>query len=395
MDNRVYYGQYSLSHWLDLILKQNIILPDYQRFFVWNELKVKTLVDTFKKKQFVPPITIGAFKDGAANVNYILDGQQRLTSILLAYLGLYPDQQHFRSTVERLANENDDEVEENEEPLDDILDWDFRKLTEKGKSREEIQGKILLGNYKPVDFGIDGEFLKTTFLGFSYLVPQSGDPQVQQRYYSSVFRNINIQGQELLPQESRESLYFLKKDLRDFFSPAFIKEYTVKNFNTETKTDFVRLLALLFQYAKDGSSDKIARGYKPRMEKYYEEFIYTMVGEIVSPLFKELRLVFRDENYALRYELLKQTTAALDLPKQANSIIDMDMYFFGLIYIILFRRREIDVARKGELKAALDARIRLFKLDPNHRKAPAALKYLKERMNFSIAIYQGYINGQA
>jgi len=395
MDNRVYYGQYSLSHWLDLILKQNIILPDYQRFFVWNEQKVKTLVDTFKKKQFVPPITIGAFKNGPDNVNYILDGQQRLTSILLAYLGLYPDQQHFRSTVERLANENDDEVEESEEQLDDILDWDFRKLTEKGRNKDEIQAKIVAGNYKPVNFDIDEAFLKKTFLGFSYLVPQSVDPQVQQRYYSSVFRNINIQGQELFPQESRESLYFLKKDLKDFFSPAFIKDYTVKNFNTVTKTDFVRLLALLFQYAKDGSSDKIARGYKPKMEKYYEEFIYAMVGETPSPLFKEFRSLFRDENYAPRFDILKQTIVALDIPKQANSIIDMDMYFFGLIYLILFRQRVIDVARRDELKAALEVKIRSFKLDPNHRKAPAALKYLKERMNFSIAIYQGYLNGQA
>lgn len=62
MDNRVYYGQYSLKHWIDLILKRNITLPDYQRYFVWNENKIRTLIQTFKKKQFVPPITIGAFK---------------------------------------------------------------------------------------------------------------------------------------------------------------------------------------------------------------------------------------------------------------------------------------------------------------------------------------------
>lgn len=62
MDNRVYYGQYSLKHWLDLILKKNILLPEYQRYFVWKEEKVKTLIDAFKGKQFVPPITIGAFK---------------------------------------------------------------------------------------------------------------------------------------------------------------------------------------------------------------------------------------------------------------------------------------------------------------------------------------------
>src|SRR5258707_654201 len=119
MENRVYYGQYSLKHWLDLILKENILLPDYQRYFVWNESKVMKLIDTFKRKQFVPPITIGAFKNGPTNENLILDGQQRLTSILLAYLGIYPDKQFFNATIARLANENDDEEEEGEQ-LDDI-----------------------------------------------------------------------------------------------------------------------------------------------------------------------------------------------------------------------------------------------------------------------------------
>lgn len=61
MGNRVFYGQYSLRHWLDLLLKGNIILPDYKRFFVWDETKVSKLIATLKKKEFVPPITIGAF----------------------------------------------------------------------------------------------------------------------------------------------------------------------------------------------------------------------------------------------------------------------------------------------------------------------------------------------
>ena len=89
MDNRVYYGEYSLKHWIDLILKRNIVLPEYQRFFVWDEKKVETLIKTFRSKQFVPPITIGAFKNDDNEQNLILDGQQRLTSIFLTYLGLF------------------------------------------------------------------------------------------------------------------------------------------------------------------------------------------------------------------------------------------------------------------------------------------------------------------
>jgi uncharacterized protein with ParB-like and HNH nuclease domain len=198
MDNRVYYGEYSLKHWIDLILKQNIILPDYQRHFVWDEKKVETLIITFKNKQFVPPVTIGSFNLNGTNQNLILDGQQRLTSILLAYLGLYPDEATYKEAIKKFADENDDE-DEAEEQFDNVLKWTFKKLTDKGKSKEEILVKIKAGNYKSTNLTILPNFFETTFLGFSYLVPVIKDQKEQQKYYSSVFRNINIQGVALLP----------------------------------------------------------------------------------------------------------------------------------------------------------------------------------------------------
>ena len=84
MKRSVYYGEYTLIHWIELILKKNIRLPRYQRYFVWNRKKISNLIDALKNDQFVPPITIGVFKVGDETINYILDGQQRLTSILLA-----------------------------------------------------------------------------------------------------------------------------------------------------------------------------------------------------------------------------------------------------------------------------------------------------------------------
>lgn len=389
MDNRIYYGQYSLRHWLDLILKGNIVLPDYQRYFVWNENKVETLIDTLKKKQFVPPITIGAFNDNGVNQNLILDGQQRLTSILLAYLGLYPDVDTFKTTIEQMADENDDNEDEVE--LDDILNWDFKNLTEKGKSKSEILKNIIKGNYKQVNFAIDEEFLKQTFLGFSYLVPTTNDQHVQQKYYSSVFRNINIQGQTLLPQESRASLYFLKRNLKEFFDPAFMKNFVIKGFSGESKADFVRFLALLSQYAKDGNCNRVARGYKPKMERYYEEYIYSVVGEYPSLLFMDFQMVFPDNNYEPRLLRLNNTILELGIPNHFTSIIEMDMYLFGLIYLILFENKIIDMTKREDLINELQISTVAFRDDLGHKKSPSALKYLKARIDKSITIYRHYI----
>lgn len=390
MDNRVYYGEYSLKHWIELILKENLILPDYQRLFVWNEKKVKTLIDTFKKKQFVPPVTIGAFKNDNTNQNLILDGQQRLTSILLAYLGLFPDGATYKQAlVEKFADENDDE---DEEQLDNIYEWTFKVLTEKGKNKQIILEKIVEGNYKKIDFGIDDNFLKNTFLGFSYLVPYITNEQVQQKYYSSVFRNINIQGEPLLPQESRASLYFLDKSLADFFNPNFSKSLIVKNVSNATKADFVRFLSLLSQYRKDETSSRIARGYKPQMEKYYEEYIYSVVGENSSSMFPDFSAIFPDNEFKPRFERLEQTINSLEIPKEYSSIIDMDTYLFGLIYSVVFENKSINVEEKENIKAELIGKIAEFKGDGSHTRAPGALKYLKSRIDASVQIYKKYEN---
>ena len=322
----------------------------------------------------------------------ILDGQQRLTTLLLAYLGLFPDKEVFKATVERLANENDDDVD-SEEQLDDILKWDFKELTKKGNNRATILDQITPGNYKVVDFAINDDFLKKTFLGFSYLVPKNDDPQVQQKYYSTVFRSINIAGQSLIPQESRASLYFLKDGLKNFFDPPFMKRLTIKNFSTESIVDFLRFLALLSQYAKEVNAIHVAAGFKSKMEDYYEEYIYSVVGEEPSTKYKPFSEIFIDGDFSTRFERLNTTITALDIPAQFTSIIEMDTYLFGLIYSIIFEDKTIDVAKRADLIADIDVKIAEFKSVDAHKKAPSALKYLRDRITSSIGIYNHYLHG--
>lgn len=58
MENRVYYGEYSLAYWLELILNQKITLPAYQRHFVWDEEKMNALICSIKEERFIPPLSL-------------------------------------------------------------------------------------------------------------------------------------------------------------------------------------------------------------------------------------------------------------------------------------------------------------------------------------------------
>ena len=395
MNNKVYYGEYSLKHWINLVLKQNIILPEYQRYFVWNENKVKTLIETFKNKEFVPPVTIGAYKNNGNNINLILDGQQRITSILLAYLGLFPDKKAYKSVIEKFVNDNDNEDKEYLEELDNILEWNLNQLTEKGNNKETIYQKIIPDNYKNIDFNVDDNFLETNFLGFSYLVPHSENDKEQQKYYSSVFRNINIQGEPLLPEESRASLYFLDQDLKDFFSPSFTKKIVVKLLNNPTRIDFVRYLSLLSQFNCTQDILKVARGYKPKMEKFYEEYIYSAISNEQSDTYGKFVDIFLNKQFNIELSSLENTLKELDLFKEYPSVIDLDLYLFGLIYQIVFQKNKINISNKDRLIEDLEAKIREFKQDSLHAKSPNNLSYLRSRISYSLAIYEKYISHES
>lgn len=393
MGNRVYYGEYSLKHWLELMLKKNIVLPEYQRYFVWDENRGKTLIETFKRNQFVPPITIGAYTIGGVVQNLIIDGQQRLTSLLLACLKIFPDKAKYAKLIDSFANENDDIVENEDVGYDNVLEWRFSTLTEKGSTIEDIRQNIKEGNYKQLEMELTEEFLKTHYLGFCYLVPDTTTNNSQKKFYSSVFRNINIQGEPLQPVESRQSLYFLDETLKGFFEPDFGKEVLLdaKQYGGVGRMDFVRYMSLLTQYHITQRYSSVAYGYRFKMEKYYEEYIYSVVGETPSEKFGNFEDIFPHKNYNAEINRLDTYIDLLGLKRIYSSIINMDMFFMGLIYYVVIQKKELNITDVEDYKRRIQLKIDGYKNDKYHSKNPAALKYLKMRMEGSINFYRRYL----
>ena len=386
MNNKVYYGEYTLRHWINLILKKNIILPDYQRYFVWDQNKAKELIKAFKEKQFIPPVTIGNFKSEKESINLILDGQQRLTSILLAYIGYFPNKMINQKEL-KFMDENDNLIED--EGINNILEWNFNELLKNGSTKEEIKENLSYENYIKFDFNVGKDFFDNNFLGFSYLVPLLANDKEQQKFYSKVFRSINIQGESLLALESRAALYYLDKDLEDYFIPKFIEKIYVN----DSKVDFVRYLALLSQYKKEKTADELGKRFAGKMEKYYEEYIYFTVGEEDSNIFIKYSEVFKDKKeYEKMYINLKESLKKLELLKKYGSIIDVDITLFGLIYFIVFEKKEIDYTKKESIFKEINKEIeKIRREDTKHVKNPAAFKYLRYRVKRSIEIYERYI----
>lgn len=432
LNSKVYYGEYSLKHWIDLILTRNIELPEYQRHFVWQERDIKRLIKSLKEKQFVQPVTIALYNIERQKKNLILDGQQRLTSILLAYIRYLPDRKKFMegdTDTNLLAEEDDsalDDTEENAPKQHSIL-WKFNELLSDKNSKEDIVRRIRdderytqLTGHEFTD--LTDEFFENTFMGFSYIIPESTIQTEVQDVFSKLFRNINYFGKKLNVMESRKSLYFQNMDLVRYFEGKTEDDNDVlcgikiiENLQPY-KIDFVRYLSILSQYwANDNDESKVLVGYSAfsSRESFYADYVSYVLGQgadeqesrpekFANFIFEE---AFPDNCWSERFNNLEQTIERVKTSMDLNARnsfstwIDADYWLFGLIYHIVFKGESVNetLSRKeGDTEITLQNEIST-KIEEkkngrnNYMRNTNRLGNLRERLKESCEIYSKYV----
>lgn len=344
METRVYYGQYSLKHWINLMQKGNIVLPEYQRSFVWEEKDTKRLIKSFYEGQFVQPITIAQYKTENTVQNLILDGQQRLTSILLYYLGYFPDKEKFE--LEETATTSDDAVDDTKNDKK-IIGWTFEDLLNKNTTNKIETIKENLKNDdkyleipKDKDIILDDNFLDNHFLGFSYIIPNCNNCNEINSYYSTLFRKINYYGVSLTNLERRRSLYYMRSDIRDYFDGKIEEKYVlcdIKAPNSNANVDLIRYLSNLSLYytLKEKNEWKFNTE-----EKFYTDYVFHVLGQETEYYKFEdsLKDNWRDSYKRIR-EFIEQHLTNFGINEATKSWREIDFWLSGLIYWSLFENK--------------------------------------------------------
>ena len=413
MKNRVYYGEYSLKHWIDLMLSGNIVLPEYQREFVWKTRDIKRLIKSLKSGQFIMPVTIAQYApNGEEPRNLLLDGQQRLSSILLAWLGYEPDKSKFEES-DGFASEDDSAKEENpvQQNSHKAIAWRFQEVVEFKKRKKEdlIQEIEKDGRYdKLTDIELTDDILDNTFLGFSYIVPDSKEKDDIQNNFSQLFRNINYFGKKLSSLESRKSLYYMNAELKNFFEGKTARNeecfgnIKIMEDTVAKQIDFVRFLAILSQQ-HSGATPLVGYSAYSSRESFYADYVSYILGieqEDKDDKFNKFKFeeTFPENCWITRYDNLLVALTTLRPNMQLNdknafvSWIDADYWLFGLIYHIVFEGKVLndDVS---ELCNRIKSQIKKKKSE--YSKTPNQLGHTRERIKESINIYQNYVQGSA
>lgn len=418
MDSRVYYGEYSLKHWIQMLMSKNIILPDYQRSFVWEEKDVSRLLKSIQEGQFVQPVTIALYKvdEGMPGQNLIIDGQQRLSSILLAYLGYMPDKNKFEKP-EMLASDEDDAADETTEDTLGAgpIKWRFSELFEEGgDNRAEAIRKRLEKDlrYTPLDLELPEHFFDKAFLGYSYIVPSTMNAKEIQRGFSMLFRDINFFGKKLSALESRRSLYYLNEDLLSYLEGQTEDERDVlggiklMDKMQPIKIDFVRYLSIISQYCITENPYKVLVGYSASStrESFYADYVSYLLGlEQEDREWKfdgfSFEATFPDNCWRERYERLREAIERLrPLFRMAEknkdafaSWIDADYWFFGLIYSIVFAGKTLN-EDLTDIEKKINGEIYEKKKWDYYAKSPNRLGNLRDRLGRSIDIIWEYVH---
>lgn len=269
--------------------------------------------------------------------------------------------------------------------------------------------------------GLNDEFFKSTYLGFSYVVPETTRIDEVQKNFSQLFRNINYFGKKLEPMDSRKSLYYQNQYLTNFFegkcddgSDIFGELRIIEDLQP-SKIDFVRYLAILSQYLvsnrhKDAKDVMVGYSAYSSRESYYADYVSYILGveqEDRTDKFNNFQFatVFPNNEWKERFIQLRTAIerimpiANLKDGKSFNAWYEADYWLFGLIFHILFLGNELKdrlVVTDGKrrnitLSVAIEMAINADKKDASFAKNANRITYIRERLVKSCIIYKQYV----
>lgn len=182
------------------------VVPDFQRVYRWTERQVENLVVSLIRGMPIPPIY--AYRN-YNNQLEILDGQQRILSMYLYYIGKYTKKE--RNNHIRLQK-----VTKSDKPFREALEEAY-----------ELKDKKYIMRYSEIVDGVEVEReiditysslpkeikRKLDYTSITVIEISIDNIELKKRYLYKIFANLNAGGTPLTNQELRNGIY--KSDFYD------------------------------------------------------------------------------------------------------------------------------------------------------------------------------------
>ncbi len=253
----------SFSEFVTEIERGSMQIPQFQREFLWTRKKSATLIDSILKGYPIGTFILWNTKERLRSVrsiggkkfkdvrkghplDFVLDGQQRLTSLYACFKGLEIVRSDYRTDnfseiyVNLLAKNDESIVVTDISNLDenhcikvvDLYEIDFMELFKKYDNISE-EARMKLNDYR------------TKITSYQYSVIRLWDATVD--VATDVFTRINVTGQKLTMFEIMVAKTFDEKKKFDLLKKweALEKSLTVLNYETINSVTALRAVALI------------------------------------------------------------------------------------------------------------------------------------------------------
>ncbi|MGL5956014.1 MAG: DUF262 domain-containing protein [Brevinema sp.] len=293
-DIAVFYNTFNLTVLLDQLEDEELIIPDFQRSFVWNQKKASEFIDSLLRNLPIPAFFF--YEDTINNKLLVVDGQQRLNSL-----------------------------------------YSFIRTGEFHGSPFKLSGNVhkewLNKSFEELDRSLQKK-LQRTLLNCTTMRQMTPDDEYSSMYL--VFQRINTGGVSLKAQEIRMSLSHgkLSKWLSELSEKFLIKDWVFLRLKKEREQEnyskiqelIVRMLAL---YLKSDS-------YSGNMRRFIDDFFqqnrnFDIEGKKTDTLYSKEQL---EEIVNVVLEDIK------DLPEQTFTLkLQPSIAFFESVWIGLIHRK--------------------------------------------------------
>ncbi|MGE5480703.1 MAG: DUF262 domain-containing protein [Chloroflexota bacterium] len=165
-----YGADYDVDGLVRRLKRNDILIPSFQRDYVWNLTEASKFIESLLLGLPVPGVFLA--KDNENNRLLVIDGQQRLKSLLFFYEGIFnPKKDDIRNRVFRLKN---------------------------------VQKRFENKTYKELD---EEDRIKLNDSIIHATIIKQESPQEDNTSIYHVFERLNTGGRKLTPQEIRSAIY--------------------------------------------------------------------------------------------------------------------------------------------------------------------------------------------
>ena len=223
-----YGADYDVEGLVKRLKRGDIFIPPFQRDYVWNQAEASRLVESLLLGLPVPGVFLA--KENDSNKLSVIDGQQRLKSLLFFYEGFFnPKEGDARKKVFGLKN--------------------VQKKFE-GKTYEELEEEDRIN--------LDDSIIHATII-------KQETPTDDNTSIYHVFERLNTGGRKLTPQEIRAAIYIGKlneliSELNDY--PAWRELFGKKNNRLKDQELILRFFAMY------NSLDRYSKPLKEFLNKF-------------------------------------------------------------------------------------------------------------------------------